>query len=267
MGRTAGKSALIIGAGKPGGIGAVSGEFLAREGAAVAIADFDEAGAEEVAANIVSQGGRAIALHLDLADPAAVERVIQDTVDAFGGIDVLHNNAVAGGQLMADQDGRIGDLTLEAFALGFDVNVRGTALAIKYALPHMIARGSGSIISTSSAVAKLPEGTRTIYAATKAAIESITRSTAIQYGKSGVRANAIAPGVTLTTSVLQQLPADYVKGFERHHLTDRLGTPEDIAAAVVFLASDESAFVTGHVLAVDGGLTVHHPMVADEGSY
>jgi NAD(P)-dependent dehydrogenase (short-subunit alcohol dehydrogenase family) len=263
VGRVEGKIALVSGAGNVGGIGATTAELLAREGAAVAIADLNVEGAREVADRIAAAGGRAIALEIDLADPAAVERMIAATVAELGGLDVLHNNAVAGGTLM-QRDGAIGDLDPEVLEMGFNVNIRATALATKHAIPHLLARGGGSIINTSSAVGKLPEATRTVYAATKAAIESLTRSTAIQYGKAGIRANAIAPGVTLTSSVMAQLPAEYIQGFERHHLTARLGRPEDIAAAALYLASDESAFVTGHVLAVDGGLTVHHPMVADD---
>jgi NAD(P)-dependent dehydrogenase (short-subunit alcohol dehydrogenase family) len=262
VGRLAGKVALVTGAGKLGGIGATTAERFAQEGAAVAIADLDGSGAQQVAERIVAAGGTAIALHVDLADPAAVGRMIAETVGELGGLAVLHNNAVAGG--FGDKDGAIGDLDIETFERGFDVNVRATALAIKYAIPHFLARGGGSIINTSSAVGKLPEATRTVYAATKAAIESLTRSTAIQYGKAGIRSNAIAPGVTLSSSVIAQLPAEYIKSFERHHMTARLGRPADIAAAALYLASDESMFVTGHVLAVDGGLTVHHPMVADE---
>jgi NAD(P)-dependent dehydrogenase (short-subunit alcohol dehydrogenase family) len=260
--RLAGKIALITGAGKVGAIGGTTAERFAREGAAVAVADIDGAGAQEVVDAIVAAGGRAVALEIDLGDPADVQRMVEDTVSAFGGLDVVHNNAAAGGFM--DRDGAIGELDLEAFEVSFAVNVRATALATKYAIPHLLARGGGSVINTSSAVGKLPEATRTIYAATKAAIESLTRSTAIQYGKYGIRANAIAPGVTLSSSVISLLPADYVASFERHHVTARLGRPEDIASAAVYLASDEAGFVTGHVLAVDGGLTMHHPMVGDE---
>lgn len=262
MGRVQGKIAIVTGAGKVGAIGATTAELLAREGAAVAVADLDGAGSREVADRIVVAGGRAIALEIDVADPGAVERMVAETVAEFGGLDVLHNNAVA--TALIDRDGLIGELDLDVFQLGFDVNVRGTALATKHAIPHFLARGGGSIINTSSAVGKLPEVTRTVYAATKAAIESLTRSTAAQYGKSGIRANAIAPGVTLTPSVIAHMPAEYIEGFERHHLTARLGRPADIAAAALYLASDESAFVTGHVLAVDGGLTSHQPVVGDD---
>lgn len=264
MGRVEGKVALVTGAGKVGAIGAATAELLAREGAAVAVADVNGAGATEVAGRINDAGGRALALEVDLADPAAVARMIDDTVTGLGGLDVLHNNAVAGGPALAEGDGFIGELDVDLFELAFAVNVRGTALAIKHAIPHMLARRRGSIINTSSAVGKLPEAPRTIYAATKAAIESLTRSTAIQYGRSGIRSNAIAPGVVLTASVLELLPAEFVQVIARHHLTPRLGLPDDIAAAALYLASDESAFVTGHVLAVDGGLTAHHPMVADD---
>jgi NAD(P)-dependent dehydrogenase (short-subunit alcohol dehydrogenase family) len=103
-----------------------------------------------------------------------------------------------------------------------------------------------------------------VYAATKATIESLTRSTAAQYGKVGIRANAIAPGVTRTPTLIAHMPPDWIEAFERNHLTAELGRPEDIAAAALFLASDESRFVTGHVLAVDGGLTTHQPVVGDD---
>lgn len=259
MGRVDGKIALITGAGNIGGIGATTAELLAREGAVVAVADLNGAGAREVAERIVAVGGEAIALEVDLADPEAVERMVSEAAAELGGLDVLHNNAVA--TALRDRDGVIGELDLDVLQLAFKVNVQATALATKHAIPHLLARGGGSIINTSSAVAKLPEATRTVYAATKAAIESLTRSTAIQYGKAGIRANAIAPGLTISSAASAQMRTERIRAFEPHHLTPRLGRPEDIAAAVLYLASDEAAFVTGHVLAVDGGLNAHHPMV------
>lgn len=176
---------------------------------------------------------------------------------------MLANNAVARGPVMA-RDGKIGELDLDVLELGLAVNLRAVALAIKFALPHLVARGGGSIVNTTSAVAHLPEGTRTVYAATKAAVESLTRSTAAQYGKLGIRCNAVAPGVTLSSSLLHRADPAFLARHERHHLTARLGQSADVAAAILYLASDESAFVTGHVLAVDGGLTAHHPGLADE---
>ena len=196
MGRLDGKIALVTGAGRVGSIGAVTAELFAGEGAQVAVADLNGAGAREVASRITASGGHAIALTVDLADRGAVEAMVTDTVAALGGLDVLFNNAAAIGEIYRDlmpKDGAIGDLDPEVFEVSFNVNVLATALATRHAIPHFLARGGGSVINTSSAVATLPEATRTVYAATKAAIESLTRSTAIQYGKAGIRANAIAP--------------------------------------------------------------------------
>ena len=136
-------------------------------------------------------------------------------------------------------------------------------LGCKHALPHLLARGGGVIVNTSSVSGQVGDVARPAYGVSKAGLESLTRYVATQYGKRGIRCNAIAPGVVATPALAANLPPDEIAVFERSHLTPRLGRPEDIAAAVVFLASDDAAFVNGETLRVDGGLLAHHPTYAE----
>jgi len=143
----------------------------------------------------------------------------------------------------------------------FAVNLLGPALGCKHAIPRLLERGGGAIVNTSSAAGKVGDLTRSAYGASKAALESLTRHVATQYGKRGIRCNAIAPGVIATPALAANVPPAQIALYERSHLTPRLGRPEDVAAAVVFLASDDGAFVTGQTLRVDGGLLAHHPTI------
>jgi NAD(P)-dependent dehydrogenase (short-subunit alcohol dehydrogenase family) len=160
------------------------------------------------------------------------------------------------------RDGWIAELEAEIWDRTMAVNLRGPMLGCKYAIPAMLARGGGSIIQTSSASGLAGDLTRAAYSASKAGLDSLTRSVATQYGKQGIRCNSIAPGVIATPAVAANVPKEALDAYLGSTLTPRLGLPEDIAAAVVFLASDDSVFITGQVLSVDGGLLAHHPSVA-----
>jgi NAD(P)-dependent dehydrogenase (short-subunit alcohol dehydrogenase family) len=260
MDRLKGKVAIITGA--AAGIGAVTADSLAREGARVVVADINGDGAELQAARIRERGGEADGFAVDIADEAAVRLLVERTVDRFGRLDVVHNNAAAT-QLGGTVDVAVAAADLAVWMQTFHINVCGTMLMIKHSLPHMISQRGGSIINTSSGAALGGDLGHPAYSASKAAIISLTQSVATQYGKSGVRCNAVLPGLILTPAGEAAFAGPRGEMMLRHHLTPRLGRPEDIAAAVIYLASDEAAFVTGHVLRVDGGSSAHLPYVAD----
>ncbi|MEO8805187.1 MAG: SDR family oxidoreductase [Burkholderiaceae bacterium] len=259
-GRVRGKVALVTGGG--GGIGAACAMALAREGAAVAVADIDLAAAQRQAASIEAEGGRAIAVQVDLGDEASVIAMVAAVVQQLGGLDILHNNA-ADTRLSSTRDMPVEAVDTEVWDAILRTNLRGTMIASRAAIPHLRQRG-GVIINTSSGASLAGALSHTAYSASKAAINSLTQSIATQHGKEGIRCNAIAPGLIVTPATKDSYAASGVGDIMlRHHLTPRLGRPEDIAAALVFLASDEAGFITGQVICVDGGLLAHQPYVAD----
>jgi NAD(P)-dependent dehydrogenase (short-subunit alcohol dehydrogenase family) len=259
-GRVQGKVALVTGAG--GGIGAACARALAREGAAVALADIDLAAAQRQADAIVAEGGVAIAIQVDMGDEASVIAMVEATVQRLGGLDILHNNA-ADTRLSATRDMPVEKVDTEVWDTILRVNLRGTMVASRAAIPHLRKRG-GAIVNTSSGAALSGGLSHSAYSASKAAINSLTQSLATQHGKEGIRCNAIAPGLIITPATQDSYAKSEVgEVMLRHHLTPRLGKPEDVAAAVVFLSSDEAAFITGQVICVDGGLHAHQPYVAD----
>lgn len=249
--RLQGKVAVITGGGS--GMGRIACELFAREGARVVVADVaDEAGEATVSA-IVGAGGEARYVHADVSDEEQARAMIATAVDGFGGLDVLYNNA---GVMLADDgsvdstDERIWDLTLA-------INVKGVAHGCKYGVPAMIASGGGSIINVASFVAWLGAATsQTAYTASKGAVLAMTREIAVEYARKGVRCNALCPG-PIDTPLLSQLLADPVQRQRRfvHIPMGRLGQAEELAKAAMFLASDDSSYMTGASLIVDGGIT------------
>ncbi len=256
-----GRAAFVTGAAS--GIGAASARALAAAGAAVAVADINRAGADEVAGTLRETGARAIAIELDMSDEVQVVSAVQRSVEEFGGLDVLHNNAaaVAPGHMMRDR--AVDELELEVWQRTMAVNLTGYFLCTKHVLPHMLERGAGVIVNTASVGGLVADSSRAGYGTSKAGIIGFTRNVATQYGKQGIRCVAVAPGLIVTPAAAS-VPAQYIDMMLRHHLTPRLGQPEDIADMVVFLASDRAGFVTGVTIPVDGGLTVHAPQWADE---
>jgi NAD(P)-dependent dehydrogenase (short-subunit alcohol dehydrogenase family) len=257
--RFAGAVAIVTGGGS--GIGAATARLLAAEGASVTVADLDGPRAAAVADTIVAAGGTARAQAVDVSDPLGVEQMVADTVSAFGGLDVLHNNAAAIALNRSDQDVVTGDLATWERVLA--VNLTGPMLGCRFAIPAMIERGGGAIVNTASAAAFYGSRSLAAYGTSKAGVVALTRYVATAYADRGIRCNAVAPGVVVDRSVqdAQAATADsplarYVDG----HLTGRLGYPEEIAAAVAYLASDDAAFVTGECLRIDGGLTVVSPL-------
>lgn len=248
--RLAGKRAIVTGG--AGGIGRATAAAFAAEGASVAVLDLDGTGAQAAAESIIASGGTAIALSVDVSDEAAVASAVAAVVAQFGGLDVVFNNAGIARRTTAVET------ALADWELSFAVNVRSIFLMCKYAIPHLEAAGGGSIVNTGSGWG-LKGGARALpYCASKGAVVNMTRALAIDHGPANIRVNSINPGDTDTGMLRSE--AAQIGWTEDAFLADaadrplrRMARPEEIAAAVVFLASDEASFVTGSALVVDGG--------------
>lgn len=255
--KLAGRTALVFGAGSSGpgwGNGKAAAVAYAREGARVVCVDLAEASAAETAGIVAEEGGEALALGADVCDLAAVQGVVAAALDRFGTIDILHNNVgvvVHGGPV---------DLDEEAFRRNLDVNVGSVYRTAKAVLPHFLARKTGVIVNISSLAAVRWTGYPYFaYYAAKAAVNQATVALALQHARDGVRANAIMPGLIDTPLIYKQISSRYGSVDEMVAARDalvplgRMGTAWDVAAAAVFLASDDARFITGVCLPVDGG--------------
>jgi len=256
-----GKVGIVTGAAS--GIGRATAELLARSGASIVVADLVEAGAQAVAEEIVRAGGQAVGHAVDVSEEAAVSGMVQRAVDEFGGVDILHNNAAAIGKAAPGRDQDIANIDVEVWDRTMAVNLRGVMLGCKHAIPRMLERGGGAIINTTTGSAQRGDVTNPSYAISKGGVDTLTYYVAAQYGKKGIRCNAIAPGLILTHPVENFGGQKYVDMLEEHHLTPRVGKAEDIAEAVRFLASDAAGFITGQVINVDGGILSHAPTIVD----
>jgi NAD(P)-dependent dehydrogenase (short-subunit alcohol dehydrogenase family) len=256
--RFTGKVAIVTGAGS--GIGRATALRLASEGARVTIADIDGDAAAAVVEEIEAAGGVARAQHVDVADDGAVAAMVADTVAAYGGVDILHNNAAALDQNRNDQD--VVSMDLATWDRVMAVNLTGPMLGCRHAVPAMLERGGGSIINTASAAAFYGSRSLLAYGTSKAGVVALTQYVATAYSDRGIRCNAIAPGVVVAQEMQDALGGpmgDRLRRYTSGHLVGRLGYPEEIAEAVAYLASDAAAFVTGTVLRIDGGFTAHDP--------
>jgi 3-oxoacyl-[acyl-carrier protein] reductase len=246
--KLAGKVAVVTGASK--GIGAAIAAHLAAEGAAVVVNyASSKSGAEKVVAQIAQKGGHAVAVQADLSKPADIKRLFAETMSALKRIDILVNNA---GVYEFDP---IEAVTPENFHKMFDLNVLGLLLATQEAIKHF-SSGGGSIVNISSVAATQAPPTASVYSATKAAVNAITRSLAQELGPRNIRVNAVNPGMIETegTHSAGITESDFRKQTEAQTPLRRIGQPGDIAPAVVFLASDDAAWLTGETLYITGGL-------------
>lgn len=248
-----GRVAIITGGG--GGIGQVTARIMTGRGARVAIVDVDPERAQAVAAEF---GDAALAVETDLADEGSIVAMVKRVAEHFGRIDILHNNAAAVGADLVAADGGIGDMPTWVWDRFFAVNCRGTMIATREAMPHLIAT-RGAIINTVSGLALQGNIRSAAYSASKAAIIQMTRSTATAYGRKGVRCNAVAPGLIMTPTIARDFPPMWRKLVEDETPRDSVGAPEDIAEAVAFLASDAARNITGQTLVSDGGVSIHIP--------
>lgn len=255
MERLSGRVAFVTGGGH--GIGRATAIRLAKEGASVALADLDLAAAERVAEAIEASGGTAIAVHCDVTDTATVDRAVAATVERFGQLDVLAN--VAGADI---DEPPFAEQTDDIWHRMHDVNLMSVVRCTRAAIPHLLASThGGSVVSVSSVNGLLAIGSYP-YSAAKAALHNLTMNLAAEYGPRGVRFNVVAPG-TIRTRVWDDQPESFAR-MHRLYPLGRVGEPEDVAAAIAFLASDDAAWITGVVLPVDGGLTGGRPIVVRE---
>lgn len=247
-GKLEGKVAVVTGASK--GIGASIAVHLAAEGASVVVNyASSKQGADRVVAEITGKGGKAVAIQADVSQPVEIERLFNGAKQAFGKIDILVNNAGI------YEFSPLAQITPEHFHKQFNLNVLGLLLASKEAVKHFGDQG-GNIVNISSVVATLASPNASVYSATKAAVDAITRSLAHELGPNKIRVNSINPGMVETEGVVSSgiSESDMRKQIEARTPLGRIGQPQDIAPAVVFLASDDSAWLTGETLFISGGL-------------
>ncbi len=253
--RLEGKVALITGAGS--GMGRLAAQVFAREGARLILGDVSQDAGEAAAAEVECAGGKAVFVAADVARERDVETLVRRGIEAFGRLDVLYNNA---GIFPAD-DGSVVDVAEEVWDRVMAVNLKGIYLCCKHAIPDMLRGGGGSIINVASFVAlvgcTVPQDA---YTASKGGVIALTKSLAVQFGPKRVRTNAIAPGPIETPLLMSWLltnPAEKSKRLDRIP-AGRFGKPEDIVNMALYLASDESAWVNGAVMVVDGGITSNY---------
>ena len=255
--RVKGKVAIVTGSAS--GIGQATAELLATEGASVVVADMNEEGAEKVAAKIRAGGGNAVAQPTDVSQESDIRRMIARAVNEYGGLQILHNNAAmtAGHEHAQDMD--LLTMTVDYWDRSFSVNLRGAMLAAKHGIPVMIAGGGGAIVNTSSNQSLAGDLSQFAYSAAKAGVNALTRSIATSYGRQGVRCNTVSPGHIETASNKASVSAEMSDVIVSNNLIPRAGRAEDLAQAVLYLVSDESSFVTGQLISIDGGQMAHLP--------
>lgn len=253
------KTSIIVGSAT--GIGAATARLMAAEGSKVVLADLNLDGAETVAAEIRQAGGEALAVQADISNEADVNQMVTQALAAFGGINILINNAAALSRDVIGLDSQTDAATLELdiWDRTMAVNLRGYLLCMRHVIPEMLKLGGGSIINTSSVASLAAEPVRGAYAVSKAGVNQLSKHIATAYGKRGIRCNAVAPGCINTNRATEKM----YQAFIPHLLTPGLGSTENIARVVVFLASDDAAFITGQVIQADGGMLSHLPNVAD----
>jgi len=250
--RLSGKTVLITGSGS--GIGRSSALLFASEGAEVIVNDLDAAKGGETVEAIRAAGGKAFFIGADVTNPESVQELVRSALEQCGRIDVLFNNAGISGV------GAIHEVEPDAWDRVMNVNIRGVYLPSKYVLPHMMERRAGNIINMSSCIAEIGLARRASYSATKGAVLALTKSMQVDYAPYNIRVNALLPGTILTPFVedyLRKSYPDIEEGYaslKKRQLSGDLGRPEDVAKAALFLASDESAFMMGSPLYIDGGV-------------
>lgn len=254
MGRVEGKVALVTGGAS--GIGLSAAKLMAKEGAKVVIGDFNEEGAKQAANEIIADGGEASGIFLDASVQESIKGAIDYTVNKYNSLSILYNNV---GLTNLQKDLDVVNIDLDEWDRLMNVNLKSVVIGSRYAIPHMKEAGGGSIINTASMAAFASDSIRSAYGASKAAVVHLTKYIATQYGKDNIRCNGVAPGLILTPAAKNNLSEDLQAEFEKHNALPYHGEPDDIGYAVLFLASDESKFMTGQTLQIEGGHYLANP--------
>lgn len=258
--RLDGKVALITGGGS--GMGRIASELFASEGARVLLTDVNDVAGAATAASIRAAGAEARFVHADVSREEEASAMVDAAVDTFGGLNILYNNA----GVMLPDDGSVHRVSEDIWDLTLAVNVKGVAFGCKFGVPAMIAGGGGSIINVASFVAWMGAATsQTAYTASKGAVLAMTREIAVEYARQGIRCNALCPGPIETPLLMELLSTEEKRQRRLVHIPmGRLGQAEELAKAALFLASDDSSYMTGASLIVDGGLTAAYVTPLDE---
>lgn len=248
MGLLEGKIGLVTGSGQ--GIGRAIAVAFAREGAAVLVSDINATAGEETVRLIADAGGDALFFAADVSDEEAVKAMVETAVDKWGRLDIACNSAA-----LSRGSGPIHEYTREVFDQTLEMCLTNTWLCMKYEIPAMLEAGAGAIVNISSNASLRGQAFNTAYAAAKSGVNLLTKSSAAEYGAKSIRINAVSPGVIRTPGLEAYFEAqpDKKAGLERTAVLNRLGEPEEIAEAAVFLCSDRASFITGQLLSVDGG--------------
>jgi NAD(P)-dependent dehydrogenase (short-subunit alcohol dehydrogenase family) len=253
------KVAVVTGAGS--GIGRACARVMAARGASILVTDIREDAAAKVAQEICDAGGKARHMRVDVEQPAQLTAMIAEAVGAFGGVDILHNNAALLDAEFGKSDRSLLTMDPASWDRVLAVNLRSVMVASQAAIPVMLKRGGGVIINTSSTLGLMGDIQLPAYSASKAGIIGLSRQIAAEFGKQGIRCNAVAPSIIMTPLIEKFLSPELQQINRDAASTPYLGQPEDVAHLVAFLASDEARFITGQVMTVDGGTTTHVPTV------
>ncbi|NME78121.1 SDR family NAD(P)-dependent oxidoreductase [Rhodococcus sp. 105337] len=245
------KGKVVLIAGAATGLGADSAHRLAREGARVVVGDIDAEGAERTAASIRATGGEATAAQFDISDDDSVRALVASTVDGYGGLDAVHINA--GDMSAVTKDSDVVSIDLDVWDRTVAVNLRGHMLVTRHTVPLLLERGGGAIVYTSSIASFTGDPQRPAYSATKAGINALARHVASRWGREGIRANAVTPGLILTDEIREGAPPDLLAGMLARTRSTRLGEAADVSSMVAYLMSDDGSWINGQVVNVDGG--------------
>ena len=244
------KIALITGAGS--GIGKATAMLFAANGASVVLADMDHDGAERVRALIEKQGGKGMVVKTDVSKPADNERAVHEALNTFGRLDIAVNNAGIGGPAAL-----VGEYPIEGWDKVIAINLSGVFYGMRYQIPAILKNGGGSIVNMASILGKVGFPRSSAYASAKHGVIGLTETAACEYATQGIRVNAVGPGFIKTPLLDKNLNEEQVKGIAAMHPMQRLGTPNEVAELVLWLASDKASFVTGAYYNVDGGYLAH----------
>ncbi len=248
------KGKVAIVAGSATGIGKATAIRLSEEGVSLVLGDINVAGVKAVAEQLNKAGGKAVAVACDISDDASVKALVGHAVATYGGVDFMHANAAD--LALCRIDTHAVDVPLDLFDRTIAVNLRGHLLCTRHVIPEFQKRGGGCIVYTTSAAAFAGEPERVCYAVSKSGIHALMRHVASRWGKEGIRSNAVAPGFILTEATEGTMPAEMLSAIVAMGRSPRLGHPDDIAAMVTMLFSDDGEWINGQIVSVDGGVTM-----------